>query len=559
MPRAKSVSPTLAYFLVGSVIATSLPIGTTLNGTYSGVYSTSFEQDFFLGIPYLQAPVDDRRFHPADSLTSSWNGTRNATAYAPSCVGYGPSDHPDDMSEDCLYLNIVRPHQNTTAPSDLLPVVIYFHGGGFSGGSARDGRYNLSSFVARSVKQDQPVIAVSFNYRLSAWGFLYSNQIRDTGATNVGLRDQRYALQWVQENIAGFGGDPQQVTVWGQGAGASSVGFQLTAYAGRDDGLLRGAILQSGNPVPARGLNGTQYFQPLYDALTQQDTCWVSPDRMACLRTVPFAEMNAAINATSPHGWFPVIDGDIVSEQPSRSLYTRKFVPVPIILGAATDEGTAQMPAEVEIVTDEDFVDLVANPQSYGVAPGIALPQVLVDQITAAYANVSSVPAVKARLYQGDATVIANRRQACATWSRNNVTTYCYRWNVALDGAQRNAQHGDDLPFVFDNTRGTGYEHNPLNTQSFVELAAEVSGSWVSFVATLNPNAWKTATNSSVIATSITSQGGIPIWPQYGAPHQHAFVFQANGTSYVEEDTWRATPIRLINGPPSGIAVAYQR
>ncbi|OJK02598.1 hypothetical protein ASPACDRAFT_4261, partial [Aspergillus aculeatus ATCC 16872] len=527
------------------------PTGTTLNGTYTGVYSTSFEQDVFLGIPYLQAPVDDRRFHPADSLTSSWNGTRNATAYAPSCVGYASSDPPEQMSEDCLYLNIVRPHKNTSTATvtDLLPVVIYFHGGGFSGGSARDGRYNLSSFVARSVQQDQPVIAVSFNYRLSAWGFLYSNQIRDTGATNVGLRDQRYALQWVQENIAGLGGDPQRVTVWGQGAGASSVGFQLTAYAGRDDGLLRGAILQSGNPVPARGLNGTQYFQPLYDALTQQDTCWVSPDRMACLRTVPFAEMNAAINATSPHGWFPVIDGDIVSEQPSRSLYTRKFVPVPIILGAVTDEGTAQMPAGVEIETDEDFADLVANPQSYGVAPGIALPQVLVDQITTAYANVSSVPAVKARLYQGDATVIANRRQACATWSRNNVTTYCYRWNVALGDGQRTAQHGDELPFVFDNKRGTGYAKIPLDNESLVELAVEVSGSWVSFVATLDPNAWKTASNSSMTVPATTTKGGmgIPTWPQYGAPHQYALVFQANGTSYVEEDTWRATPIRLIN------------
>ncbi|RAH67350.1 uncharacterized protein BO66DRAFT_329444, partial [Aspergillus aculeatinus CBS 121060] len=153
----------------------------------------------------------------------------------------------------------------------------------------------------------------------------------------------------------------------------------------------------------------------------------------------------------------------------------------------------------------------------------------------------------------------ANRRQACATWSRNNVTTYCYRWNVALDWGQRSAQHGDDLPFVFDNARGTGYEKKPLDRESLVELAAEVSGSWVSFVATMNPNAWKTASNSSITAPATTTKGRIPIWPQYEAPHQYALVFQANGTSYVEEDNWRATPIRLINGPPSGIAVAYQR
>ncbi|KAE8316080.1 carboxylesterase family protein-like protein [Aspergillus transmontanensis] len=547
--------------LSGTAAAASAPTAQTLNGTYVGVHSARFDQDFFLGMPYLQAPVDDRRFHPADSLTSSWNGTRNATAYAPSCVGYDTTVDASEMAEDCLYLNVIRPHSVTNASN--LPVAVFIHGGDFSGGSASEQRYNLSFIVEKSVQLGQPIIAVSFNYRLSAWGFLFSNQLRDTGATNIGLRDQRFALTWIQENIAGFGGDPAKVTLWGQGTGASSVGFQITAYSGRNDSLFRAAIMQSGNPVPEKGLNGTQYYQPLYDAIAQRvnpsttyasendmtanDTCWDAVDRMACLRTVPFEQMNAAINATSARSWFPVIDGDIVPEQPSRSLYTgKKYLKVPIILGASTDEGSKFMP-EQNITTEAEFVDLVANPQFYGVAPGIALPPILVRQLTDAYANVSSSPHEKALAYQGDAAINANRRQACSTWSRANISAYCYRFDVPLYN-QQIAQHGNELPFVFANTDELGSDSNG----ALASLADDISSSWVSFIASLDPNAWRQqkAANASAVT---------PSWPKYAAGELYEMVFRANGSSSVEKDSWRATPIHLINGQPSGIAVAYQR
>ncbi|KAB8223940.1 Alpha/Beta hydrolase protein [Aspergillus novoparasiticus] len=515
--------------LSGAVATASAPTAETLNGTYAGVYSARFDQDFFLGIPYLQAPIDDRRFHPADSLTSSWNGTRNATAYALSCVGYDTTVDAREMAEDCLYLNIIRPHSVTDASN--LPVAVFIHGDDFSGGSASEQRYNLSFIVEKSVQLGQPIIAVSFNYRLSAWGFLFSNQLRDTGATNIGLRDQRFALTWIQENIAGFGGDPAKVALWGQGTGASSVGFQITAYSGRNDSLFRAAIMQSGNPVPEKGLNGTQHYQPLYDAIAQQvnpsttyasendmranDTCWDAVDRMACLRTVPFEQMNAVINATSARSWFPVIDGDIVPEQPSRSLYTgKKYLKVPIILGASTDEGSKFMP-EQNVTTEAEFVDLVANE--------------------------------KALAYQGDAAINANRRQACSTWSRANISTYCYRFDVPLYN-QQTAQHGNELPFVFANTD----ELDSGSNGALTSLADDISSSWVSFIASLDPNAWRQqkAANASAVT---------PRWPKYAAGELSQMVFRANGSSSVEKDSWRATPIHLINGQPSGIAVAYQR
>lgn len=369
----------LALCLTASASAAEriAPAAQTLNGTYSGVHSAEFNQDLFLGIPYLQPPIGDRRFHPADTLSSSWNGTKSATSYAHSCVGYGTSIPLAEMSEDCLYLNVIRPHLSDNVSNLRLPVAVFIHGGDFSGGSASQEQYNLSFIVDKSVQLGQPMLAVSFNYRLSAWGFLFSNQLRDTGATNIGLRDQRFALAWIHENIAGFGGDPDKVTLWGQGAGATSVGFHITAYAGRNDSLFRAAIMQSGNPVPEKGLNGTQFYQPLYDEIARRvtpdagyamengmaegDTCWDAVDRMACLRNVEFTQMNDAINVTSAQSWFPVIDGDIVSEQPSRSLYTgKKYVKVPILIGANTDEGSHYMPTH-DISTEDEFIDLIAS------------------------------------------------------------------------------------------------------------------------------------------------------------------------------------------------------
>ncbi|KAL4938480.1 Alpha/Beta hydrolase protein [Aspergillus oleicola] len=498
----------LALALLGTLsTAAAAPLtAQTINGTYAGVHSVKFNQDFFLGIPYLQAPIGDRRFHPADSLTDTWNGTRNATSYAPSCVGYSTANEPEIMSEDCLYLNIIRPHGISNTSS--LPVAVFVHGDDFAGGSASEPQYNLSYIVDKSVEINQPMIALSFNHRLSAWGFLFSNQLRDTGATNIGLR----------ENIAGFGGDPGKVTLWGQGSGATSVGFQITAYAGRNDSLFRGAIMHSGNPVPERGLNGTQFFQPFYDEIARR----VTPTS-GYKRENDMGDSDTCFDAVDRMGnWYPVIDGDTVPEQPSRSRYTgKKYLKVPIILGAATDEGLHYMPESTNITKDAEFIDLVANPQSYGVAPGIALPSILVRQLTDGYANVSSSPHEKAQLYQGDATINANRRQACATWSRANISTYCYRFDVPLHG-QEQAQHGNDLPFVFANTEGQG-----LLGQNLKALANDISSSWVSFIATLDPNAWRKQNAQN--ATSVT-----PAWPKYGSGK--SMVFQSNGTSHVEQD-----------------------
>lgn len=183
---------------------TAVPIATVKNGTYTGLHSIPYNQDYFLGVPFAQPPVGDLRFQVPQSLNSSWIGTRHAMDYSAACVGYGSDDlvYPE-LSEDCLYLNIVRP---SGYASQNLPVALWIHGGGLAEGSGIDQRYNLSFIVKRSVDIGKPIIAVSINYRLSMWGFITGHEVLRGGVANLGFRDQRLAMHWVKENIVSFGG-----------------------------------------------------------------------------------------------------------------------------------------------------------------------------------------------------------------------------------------------------------------------------------------------------------------------------------------------------------------
>lgn len=177
------------------------------NGTYTGVYSPEYDQDYFLGMPYAQPPVDDLRFRNPQSVDTAWHGARAADEYSPACVGYGPSQIGYEMSEDCLYLNVVRPAG--IGPEQDLPVIVWIHGGGFVQGSGVDLRYNMSFIVQQSQEMQQPILAVTLNYRLSAFGFLQGYDVEGADPTtggNWGIRDQRLALHWIQENIGAFGG-----------------------------------------------------------------------------------------------------------------------------------------------------------------------------------------------------------------------------------------------------------------------------------------------------------------------------------------------------------------
>jgi carboxylesterase type B len=153
------------------------------------------------------------------------------------------------MGEDCLTLDIVRPAN--IKPGDNLPVFLWIYGGGFKAGGSADQRYNTSFMVRNSVEMNKPIIAVVPNYRTAAFGMLASKEVAEAGVGNIALFDQRLAMKWVSENIRAFGGDPDKVTIAGESAGGSSVGYHLVAFEGKNDGLFRSAIMESSSLLGA--------------------------------------------------------------------------------------------------------------------------------------------------------------------------------------------------------------------------------------------------------------------------------------------------------------------
>lgn len=350
----------------GASATSSAPIVTVKNGSYVGRYNPIYNEDEFLGMPYAQPPLGYLRFRPPASLNTTWNGTREATNYSPICVGYGSDSNYFNSSEDCLMINVIRP---SGQPSEPLPIIVWLYGGGFYEGGTQDQRYNLSRIVQKSVEANKPMIAVSLNYRLSAFGFLCSKEVAANGTGNVGLRDQRLALHWIQENIGAFGGDPKKVTLWGESAGGIAIGRHLVAYGGRDDKLFRAAIMESGGPLerwPYATPHPNEYSEELYTNLTKGTGCNNATSPLECLRYLPFSQLNAALNITDTWiagtglgPWVSVIDDDFLQDYCSTQINDGRFVKVPILYGTNTDEGTAISPTGIN--TDEDFRAAVAQ------------------------------------------------------------------------------------------------------------------------------------------------------------------------------------------------------
>lgn len=561
---------------IPTVRSSSAPPSVTVkNGSYTGLHNSYYNQDFFLGIPYAQPPINDLRFRVPQSLNESWSTSKPATEYPPFCVGYGTDDFEQETDEDCLYLNVIRPSSIPLNAS--LPVAFWIHGGGFFEGGSGDARYNLSFIVQNSVDMGTPMIGVSVQYRLSAFGFLGGSEMLETGNTNIGYRDQRLALQWVNENIGSFGGDKDKVTIWGESAGAASVGAQVLAYNGRDDGLFRAAISESGGPAVLffptdyPGAYNSTTPQRFFTSLVANTTCayllglnTTATDSLECLRKLPFSELNEVLNTTSSRGFgpfFPYIDNDFIADYPSKQLSSGNFVRVPYLIGTNTDEGTAfgsgYGPNGTGVNTDSEFSDvlnstglltgssanleiqkLYPNDQSVGIPSLEMYPELytpenpLTAQVGLQYRRVCA--------YMGDLVMQAPRRLTSHSWTKFGVPVYTYRFDVLVNGvaASTGATHFQEVAFVFNNTQGLGYDTlvavNPFAnvTQNYFSLAQEMSQRWVGFIVHGVPN----------------GETGVS-WPNYAGnttEGEKNLVFNVTG-SYTEDDTWRKEGIAYIN------------
>ncbi|KAG7429156.1 Lipase 1 [Fusarium oxysporum f. sp. raphani] len=545
------------------------PTVTVKNGTYIGTHSSSYNQDFFLGIPYAQPPVKNLRFNTAQSLNTTWTGKKPANSYSAACIGYGTDNAGyKNTSEDCLYLNIVRPSERRR----MLPVLVWIHGGGLVEGSAIDQRYNLSFVVRQSEAIGMPIIGISLNYRLGALGFLNSDEVAKTGNTNLGFKDQRLALRWVQENIPAFGGDPEQVTIWGESAGAFSVGAHLTAFGGRDDRLFRGAIMDSGNPVFYLPVFPAQYFQPSYEALLKMTGCNNSADGLECLRQVPIAELSKVFHASPSlwSGFTPSKDEDFIQGSGSELLSKGKFVHVPILIGTNTDEGTyfaSKDPTPKNISSDAEFISYLQDNQH--------LPTPFIQEVLRAYPDVPSegipgVPTLPAsyrpgypygsqwrRLaaYCGDSVIIANKRWTSQIWSSAGLCVYSYRFNIvpaSIPGVF-GASHVQEIPFAFYNHNGIGYNKENMSPWNgteepfedkradYAEAARLMSSLWVSFVHDQDPNSFGRG------GCGIGNRS-VPLWPTYtkGGKNGTNFVFSSAFEFYLEPDNFRFNAINLL-------------
>ncbi|KAH9867231.1 hypothetical protein IAQ61_007823 [Plenodomus lingam] len=519
--------------LIPSVTAT-LPIVHSKAGIIHGRHLPEFNQDVFLGIKYAPKPV---RFAPAELIRDAPDRIVNATQFGLDCKGYGSDTDRlvaanwTRMGEDCLHLNIVKPVTNETN----LPILLWIYGGGWQQGATSDPRYNMSYLVQQSTLNRKPIIGVSINYRMAAFGFISSTAINAAGAQNLGLRDQRLALQWVQRHIASFGGDPAKVTVWGESAGAYSVGDHINAFDGANDGLFRAAILESGGAV-GPPLNGTDWYEKMYNNLTASVGCDVANNTLQCLRDVAYEEI-------APHGnqgleWFHVLDGSLIPRPAQMSLHQGRFAKLPIILGTNTDEGFGVTGVD----TDDQALTQLQASKRWNVNETVA------RRLLALYPNdpAQGLPygwgnrtwpenGLQWKRYQSiatDLTMFAPRRLLAEKMSGYVDEVYSYRWDAPKYNntpASIGVNHFSEIPFVFGNPTQT---ITPLGTNpANLALSNLVMRMWTSFAYNLDPN--------------LHGLKGIPHWPQYGKNVTN-FVFRTD-RSYVEPDDDRLEGVAYIN------------
>lgn len=520
------------------------PTAKTLNGTYHGLHLPQWSQDAFLGLPYAQPPTGALRFAHPQPLNASFPGVRAATAQGYSCMQYRGAFN---TSEDCLNLNVVRPSGNHSEP---LPVLVWIYGGGLYTGSVADPQYNLSGIVRVSQDMGRPVIAVAMNYRLGMWGFLQTPQVLAEGSSNAGLLDQRLALRWVRENIGAFGGDAGRVVVWGESAGAQSVAYQMFGFGGKDEGLFRGAILESGGPTGAQ-VQSLPYYAGAVENLTRAVGCWEGvEDQLGCLRGLSQEEL---FEARPSQVWNPLVDGEFLEGYPSQLMGEGKFVSVPMLTGHNTDEGINFRPTTPKPEDGKALADAFAFWRSYSLSPPTInrLLDLYPDDPCVAppyeITNCSRFASLdrgsqwrRGATIGGDLVMIAGRRKMCELFTHVGQPVYSYRfeqqlWNrTEIEGVQ----HFDNVAFSFQNI--SGLLGPAPEFDSHVRLARAVGEAYVRFVWDLDPNPKGNGTERG--------EGMLPWWPKYDLEKPVNMVLNASG-SYLEDDTYRREGMAFINSP----------
>lgn len=481
----------------------------------------------FRGIPYAAPPVGELRWQ-APQPAAPWPGLRDATASGSPCPqSPDPLYGGDAGAEDCLYLEVTVPDSAT--PETPKPVLIWLHGGGFIGAAG-------SFFDAHRLAVQGDLVIVSINYRLGILGYFGYPDLEGSG--NFGLQDQRAAMAWVQNNIAAFGGDPGNVTVMGESAGAMSLCAHLTAPGGDD--LFHRAIIQSGPCTmswPANGFfpgvpEGSLWRSPeevegLGMIVAESAGCADPATAVACLRELTPEDL-LALELAGAYG-APAWGGAFLPNDPVEQLRAGEVKPVPVISGNTQNEATFFIAAffSVQPFTPELYQQYLTE------AFGESAPEVEAEYAALAVES----PAL------AWATISTDRTWACTTLQSNRlfaevIPVFAYEFAdpappalLPDPGFPQGAYHSSEIPYLFDYVGTTAEE---TLTPKQLALSEAMIAYWANFAHTGDPNgaglpAWdqfEAAANGPVLALAPGEGGIAPVdfvaghrcdfWAEYG-------------------------------------------
>lgn len=493
----------------GKIIASA---GATVVKTTSGKVAGYIEDGMYIykGIPYAQA----ERFMPP-MPPQPWEGVRSSRAYGPTCPqGKRIGWHMDEQAfafnwddgfpgEDCLRVNIWTPEINN---GKKRPVMVWLHGGGYAAGSGQE----LPAYDGANLSRKGDVVVVTLNHRLNALGFLDLSAFGEKYAKsgNAGLLDLVAALQWVKDNISGFGGDPGNVTIFGQSGGGGKVSNLLATPSAK--GLFHKAIVQSGSMLRTMQ---SKYSRRIGVAVVEE--LGLKALQIDELQKIPYEQLLAAGEkaiakvraeadkeglSTFIFGWAPTVDGDVLPAQPFDPKAPEMSKDIPVMLGSTQHEflASAYVPALKNITLEAAKKELEKR---YG-----ARTEELLKAFDIAYPGYKPVD-----LFDVDLTFrpgVVQQATLKAAQQEAPVYIYMFSWeSPVLDGAFRSS-HCMELPFVFDNIyRSRGMTGGGEEAHA---LADKMSRSWINFARIGNPNV-----------------DGLPEWKPY-APDEGATMFFDN-------------------------------
>ena len=516
-PVAAEASAAAEPAAAGSIIASdSAAVAETTHGKVRGFAHR--EMFVFRGIPYGAPTSGAGRFMPP-AKPAAWTGVRSALAWGFASPQI-PSEHwdkdevafvyewnPGAQGEDCLRLNVWTPGLDNRKRA----VMVWLHGGGFAIGSSNEMNVYDGENLAR-----HDVVVVSLNHRLGAVGFLDLSSLggeKFAASGNVGLLDIVAALEWVRDNIANFGGDPANVTIFGQSGGGGKVNALLAMPKAK--GLFHKAIVQSGS---MRRMLTPDFSAKLADAVLKE--AGASKARLKALQEMPFDRfVTAAAIATKkvyPAGdytkpidfgrhcefnaWAPTVDGSILPEHPFWTSAPAASAGVPLIVGTTlTEFGIGYLNPDFEKLSFDELRSRIAK--GHGSRDG----QRILEALRRGHPDAGA-----AKLYAiwfSSGTRHAAVQQALKA-AQGGAAAYLYwlAWDSPILDGRLHSFHCLDLAFVFDNTDRC--DHMTGGGPEARALAARISGAWVQFARTGNPN-----------------HGGLPAWPAFDASKRSTMIF----------------------------------